>query len=468
MAAPPLRILHVIHDFLPRHRAGSEIYADTLCRALAARGHFPVVLCADVDPARVHGRIVWRDWRGLTVAEIANNWAFDSFDESWASPRLDAQIAGVLDATQPHVVHVHNLLNLSLRLPEIARRRGIPVLATLHDYTLVCPSGGQRIHLAEDHVCHTIEAGRCARCFSESPFQAQLALGRFARRRVTAKLLGRVAARVRRHAPALGGPLLQTARRLPAPSITPGSIERRLIAARRVFSDVDLFVAPSRHLAEEFLSLGVPAAKMVVSDYGFPPLPRPVRPDGRPQVLRIGYVGTLVRHKGVHLLIDAMKRLSGRRAELHIFGDEAVFPSYAAELRAQARGLPITFEGAFDRERVSEIYGRFDVLAVPSLWLENSPLVIHEAFMCGVPVIGARIGGIADLVADGVNGLLVEPGSSEAFVAAFGRLLDDGALFDRLRASHTPVKSIDDDAREWEERYVQAGRVGASRAEAAS
>ena len=67
--------------------------------------------------------------------------------------------------------------------------------------------------------------------------------------------------------------------------------------------------------------------------------------------------------------------------------------------------------GAFDHEHAADVYAQIDVLVVPSLWLENSPLVIHEAFMAGIPVVGARIGGIADLVEDGRSGLLYDPTS---------------------------------------------------------
>jgi threonine dehydrogenase-like Zn-dependent dehydrogenase len=65
--------------------------------------------------------------------------------------------------------HVHNLLNLTFDLPMMARRREIAVVATLHDYTLVCASGGQRAHRAEHHRCDVIDVARCARCFCESP-----------------------------------------------------------------------------------------------------------------------------------------------------------------------------------------------------------------------------------------------------------------------------------------------------------
>ena len=96
--------------------------------------------------------------------------------------------------------------------------------------------------------------------------------------------------------------------------------------------------------------------------------------------------------------------------------------------------------GRFERDHVADVYSQFDVLVVPSLWLENSPLVIHEAFMAGVPVVGARIGGISDLVRDGENGLLYPPESSAALAAALSdwRTIarDSSALRARPDASH--------------------------------
>jgi len=157
-----MRVLHAIHDFLPRHRAGSEIYAFELARELS-RDATCFIVAAEYDPAAAHGTLRWRWHEGLTVVELVNNWQFGRFDETYSSERINAQLRHVLDATSPDVLHVHNLLNLSFDLPRIARERGIPVVATLHDYTLVCPSGGQRVHVSESHVCETIDAERCAR-----------------------------------------------------------------------------------------------------------------------------------------------------------------------------------------------------------------------------------------------------------------------------------------------------------------
>src|SRR5262249_34937312 len=123
--------------------------------------------------------------------------------------------------------------------------------------------------------------------------------------------------------------------------------------------------------------------------------------------LRIGYVGTLVWHKGVHVLIDAVRALPRDTYELKIFGDPTTFPEYSAVLRRQAAGLPVHFMGGFARDRVSDIYAEIDVLVVPSIWIENSPLVIHEAFMAGLPGVGAPIGGGGPLPCGGPSRALL-------------------------------------------------------------
>ena len=445
-----LRILHAIHDFLPRHRAGSEVYTFELCRSLAAR-HDVWVLCAECDPSRPHGSLTWRLHDGLPVVELVNNWSFDSFEETYRSPRLNESLRHVLHALQPDILHIHSLLNLSMDLPALARARGIPSVATLHDYTLLCASGGQRVHVAESHMCAEIDTVRCSRCFTQSPQHAQMALARLAPGRAL-PLAGTAGRTVRRHLPWLSGWLESAIARSPGAALDARDLDRRLAQARRVFEGVDLFVSPSAALAREFQRFGLPAGRVRVSDYGmrsFTPAPRPPRGDR----LRIGFVGTLVWHKGAHVLLEAVKRLPADRVQVRIFGDTDVFPSYVRSLRALAGEGPVRFMGAFGPERTAEVYGSIDVLAVPSRWPENSPLVIHEAFQAGVPVVGARIGGVPELVTHDVNGLLYDAFDPEALAAALRRLLDDPGCLGRLARSVPSVKTIDDDGLGWEAIY---------------
>jgi glycosyltransferase involved in cell wall biosynthesis len=459
----PLRILHVIHDFLPRHQAGSEIYAFELCRELAATDHVTVV-CADFDPARAHGEVTWRVCGGLPVVEIVNNWRCTSFEDTYRPGRITEQLSHVLDAVQPHVLHVHNLLNLSFDLTAIARQRGIRVVATLHDYTLVCPSGGQRVHRAKEHVCRTIDPNRCAVCFRESPYQRLIAIGRLAAMTPAPGIVGRAARRLLRVFPDAASAAARTVRHAPLFPVTAAHIRARLHAAQQVFDDVEVFVAPSAAIAQEFVQLGVPPAKVHVADYGFRAM-RAAPRNGQRQRLRIGFVGTLVWHKGAHVLIDAVRRLPADKYELQVFGDPSVFPDYAADLRSRAAGLPVHFSGAFARDAVSEIYSRLDVLVVPSLWLENSPLVIHEAFMAGVAVVASRIGGIAGLIEHGHNGLLFDPGSVDALADSLLDLIVHRDRVGQLARSAPTPRTIADDARGWRDIYegviADAPAVGA-------
>ena len=443
-----LRILHAVHDFLPRHQAGSEIYVRDLARALAGR-HDVFVTAAEYDPSAPHATIRWRSCDGLPVVEIVNNWEFDRFEETYASPRMNRQLGHVLDATAPDVLHVHNLLNLSFDLPRLARERGIATVATLHDHTLVCPSGGQRVHVEDEHVCHDIDPERCRRCFERSPFHAQWIVGRLRRASVGRRALV-LGGALRRRFPAVAE---RVAGRLPGGAVDAADVRMRLSYARHVFDQLDHIVAPSAALAHAYAGLGLDPARVEVSDYGFVRAPSAQRTASA--VPRFGFVGSLVWHKGAHVLLRALKHLRGS-FHLDVFGDPSVSPLYSQDLQRLAGALPVEFRGPFGRNDVPRVYAGIDVLVVPSLWPENSPLVIHEAFMHGTAVAGTRMGGIPELVADGVNGVLYDAFDERQLAGVLQRFIDDPPLAARLAAAAPPVKDIEDDARQWVERYHAA------------
>jgi glycosyltransferase involved in cell wall biosynthesis len=364
----------------------------------------------------------------------------------------------VLRTLRPDVVHVHNLLNLSFDLPACAHDLGIPVVATLHDYTLVCPSGGQRVHRREQHVCHAIDPERCTRCFRESPFSAQATFGRIAGNGIGGAVIGRVAATARKHFPLLAARAADAVKPFGGIAVSPRDIEARLAAARRVFDEVDVFVAPSASIGRDFERLGLSADRIKVSDYGMAPFVRQHRQKSQ-LPLRIGFVGTLVWHKGAHVLIEAVRSLPAGSFQVLFFGETGTFPEYTSELRASAAGLPVEFLGGFEKSRAPEVYAGIDLLVVPSIWPENSPLVIHEAFMAGVPVVGSRTGGIPELVTDGTNGILFESGSAPDLARVLRRFIDRPALATELAAGVPPIKTMAADADEWDSIYQQLTRA---------
>jgi len=184
---------------------------------------------------------------------------------------------------------------------------------------------------------------------------------------------------------------------------------------------------------------------------------------GRPVLRNVRQRADRRDNRGARAIGERPRVLGRQTLRLDRFVDDE--PDDAG-LRAQAAGRPVRFMGAFDRDRTAEVYAQIDVLVVPSLWLENSPLVIHEAFMAGVPVVGARIGGITSLikdvnVEDGGIGLLYDPASAVELRAVLGRLIQNpahlAALAESVRTA-PPVKSIAQDAREWEDTYADVRR----------
>ena len=171
--------------------------------------------------------------------------------------------------------------------------------------------------------------------------------------------------------------------------------------------------------------------------------------------MRFGYIGTIQRHKGVHVLIEAFNKISDPRAELKVFGDPQVAPDYYAEVRRMVRNPRIQFPGEFDNSEIGRVLAGIDVLVVPSIWPENSPVTIHEAYLARVPVIASNLGGMPGLVRDGVNGLLFEAGNADDLRAKMGLLLEDHSLIERFRANIGPVKTMEENAQELEEIYLK-------------
>jgi len=183
-----------------------------------------------------------------------------------------------------------------------------------------------------------------------------------------------------------------------------------------------------------------------VADYGFPPVtPRAPRTAELP--LHVGYVGTLSDYKGVTTFARAVATAGLSRAQLvaPIHGHLTWFPEVAAELQALAADCAsLELRGAFPQEQREAVFAELDLLVVPSLWWENSPLTIHEAFQRGVPVLASDRGGMAELVGQG-GGLLFPPGDHAALAALLRDLVAEPARVDALRASFPPVRPLAED-----------------------
>jgi glycosyltransferase involved in cell wall biosynthesis len=159
-------------------------------------------------------------------------------------------------------------------------------------------------------------------------------------------------------------------------------------------------------------------------------------------------------HKGIALLLEAFAGL-GDRASLHVHGSaftSRVSQNYRRRIR-HPQAPNVVFHGAYDNDRIDEILETLDVIVVPSLWYENSPLTIQEAFISGTPVITADVGGMAELVRDGVDGLHFRHGDAVDLRRKLLRIIDEPEILDRLRQGVPSVVGIERHANELRDRY---------------
>lgn len=445
-----MRIVQVVQGLPPQSLGGTETYVAHLAKALARRGHEVHVFARIADPALAEYAELTTTHDGFTVNWINNSFSrLDSFTHSYLNTAIAQRFGDFLNRCVPDVVHFHHLMYLSTSCIQEAARRGIPVVMTLHDYWLICQRG--RFLKPDLSQCPGQTDEGCAGCFAHllSPTLAptyQWLKPLLSSRSWVRDLLRRV------HG--------QYVAVRPPSSYAVQQIHQRMAHVREVCQDVSLFLTPSRFLRDQFLAFGIPRDKIIFAECGLPPLEMPVEATRRaPSSLVFGYIGVVDPVKGVHLLVEAFQPLGG--AELRIYGGEADYAPYPdrnrflAQLRSSSH---IRMMGRYENHEVGRILAEVDVVVVPSIWYENAPLVIREAFLARKPVITARFGGMQEWVQDEVNGLLFQPRDVEDLRRKITRCIAEPGLVQRLSHDFPPVKSIDEDAQEMETRYLALTR----------
>jgi glycosyltransferase involved in cell wall biosynthesis len=460
-----LKILFVIHDFLPYHAAGSEIYTYECAKAASARHDVRLVFCEN-RPERPQYEARTGVYDGLPFVEIVHHDAYPTFDATWRDAEMERAFDRVLADFRPDVVHFQHWKFFGVGCFARAKASGAVVLATLHEYLLLCPRDGQMLR-ADGERCLVPVPEKCADCVGGRPLAESpaAAAGRLAGRALSALPLAGDA--VRRFGARVERGVAARVARPGAPAERAAAVVRRLEDVRRALAHVDFAMAPSRFLRDRFLAAGaLPAEKIVHWPYGHDHARFQAAARVPSDALRVGYLGTISAYKGVGTLVDALNLLADAPVEGRIHGALEIFPDFVANLRARATNPRIRFLGRFDNRRVGELLSEIDVLVVPSLWWENAPLTISEAFLAGVPVVTSDIGGMAEMVRDGVEGFRTPPGDAAALAAALRRFVDDPALRERLRPRAESVRDIRDDAAKTEREMIRLVDAAEARREA--
>lgn len=306
-----------------------------------------------------------------------------------------------LAATRPELLHAHNIYGgLTPAILAVARAAALPVVLTVHDYKLVCPS---YLALARGRVCSACAGGRFYRCL----------LARCHKRNLVASALY--------------------------------TIEAYWTTWRRHYDAVRRFICPSRFMRQTLLDAGYAPARVVY-------LPNAVVTAGLAPAIGRGeyvlFVGRLTTEKGAATLLNALRGLT---LPARIVGDGPLRADLTAQAARDGLGDRVVFDGHLTGAELADAYRRAAFLVIPSEWRENAPLSVLEAFAHGKPVIGADIGGIPELVVPEQTGLLFPPGDASALRAAIATLWRDraaGAVWGanargRAESEFAPARHVD-------------------------
>lgn len=457
-----MRVLSVVHGFPPHAQGGSEVVAELQARTLWEQyADTVLVLTREQDTTAPEYRVRTEQREGMTIAWINNTFrSTRSFSETYDNGAITLAAEHLVESFDPEVAHIHHLTCLSTGIVPLLTRRDIPCVLTLHDYWLLCHRG----QLLDCNLerCPGPEPSGCDRCLGDA---ARVGRSGFAcatawrgLERVTPPSAARVLQRTGRALAGVVG----------SEGAAAHEAARRLEHMRALTTEVTHFLAPSQSTRQRFIDFGIGPERITHAPPGFDhqPFERVVRTAS--SMLRVGFLGSLMVSKAPHVLLEAFRDLPPGAATLEIVGAPAAYhgdDSYRDCLRPLLNQSGVSLRGPVTHDAVPDVLAGFDVLVMPSIWPETSGLVIQEAFLAGVPVVASRIGGIPEVITDGVNGLLIEPGSREALERALRRLLYEPDLLPTLRRGIPEVRTIAQDVTFTRGLYERCRSINADRSQ---
>ncbi|MDI7865244.1 glycosyltransferase family 4 protein [Rhizobiaceae bacterium n13] len=394
-----LRILVVSHGHPTVSLGGAEIASHNLHLGLNGLPNVESVYLARVGhPMPRHAA------SALMSHRLADNEVLfhtDDYDHFFLSNRdtqaIRRDVLRFARDLRPHVVHFHHVLGIGLEAL-FAFKEAFPraaMLVTFHEYLSICHNHGQMVKRSSGQLCNSASPIACHGCF---------------------------------------------------PDITVSRFLMREVFARGMLNLADAFISPSRFLAERYVKWGLEEEKLHVIENGIAVetgVPARELQGRKPRRNRFAYFGQITPFKGVDVLIDAISRIPkeiwGEDSSLMIFGGNLErqpieFQERMNKLIADA-GHRVRFYGSYQNSEMPRLMRSVDWVVLPSIWWENSPVVIQEALLHGRPMICSDIGGMAEKVRDGMDGLHFRAGSSQDLADRIVEVLSDTKSWDRLRVS---------------------------------
>lgn len=427
------KILIALHQFFPRFYTGTETLAQEVAEELTRRGHEVVILTAepllqgDNQPEfpELHkdtyaGLKVWRLVVPIPVNEL------ERLDRESCDYKVVNLYEQLLAEETPDVVHVFHLMRLTMSFVETVKKQGIPVFFTTTDFWVLCPTYQLIRH--DDSLCNKPDPVKCFTCLLSMYMQG---MKKPPRKYLLARQFPRIAAILNKG--------MKNCHLL---------LNERIERHQKLMQMIDgvfwsnSFIRDMFHRnglkckTEEVVSFPVPEKAKALYE-----LPTPLASTS----LRVAFIGTLRPTKGPQVLINALKRIrKDLPVDVSIWGAPE-FPPFLDELKELAAGdSRIKFRGTFQQEQFASVLSETDIVVIPSIWYENTPLTALSVMAARRVLIASDLGGLASLIENGKNGFLFQPGDAGELANILIRLAQDKGLVGRIIEEITPPLRIKD------------------------
>ncbi len=397
------KVLFITHGLPPESYGGVEVYTNNIFEEFKKSKKFFPILLTRTNQEKFWSGVIWADEKDYQKFYV-NTPHVDIFNLI-NEDGMDDFFREFLINTRPEIIHFEHYLHLSLKWFEIAKKTlpNSKVILTTHEYMGICPNSGQMIKTkyVNNKLCSKSSLAECSKCF---------------------------------------------------PYLSKDIIKQRITNIKRYFSYIDLFTGPSEFIKSRYVDFGIPKKKFIASENGqhvFTPIKQK-----KHKGLKLVYIGQINKFKGLHILLEAMNAIQKKDITLDVFGKMQNDNEYNQGILNKIEELDNThFYGPYSQDQLPEILSNYDILIVPSIWWENSPLVIQEGFMAGLPIICSDIGGMAEKVTNNINGLHFKTGNTQDLVNKILQIHKSPALLKKLTKGIPKVKSIEENRKELEEIY---------------
>jgi len=433
-----MKILYVIHNFLPYSLTGVENYTYNIANALH-KNHNVMIYTSIFNPEKERFERFSYEYDRLRVEAFYHNSVFRNFSETFSNQLLDEYFENLIEEFQPDIVHFQHLMFHSIGYVDILNKKDIPSALTLHDFYYYCPNLGQRLFLGR-YNCRNESPLKCSLCFRTSNINIS-EMDRFIYNKVKGSNIFR---EISKEFPELAYPVKWM--RIFKKGPTAYDIIEREQVMLEALGKISVIISPSdfyRRFYERYTGHN----RIIHLDYGFDKNIKADRSVRDRKKLKIGFIGTISRHKGANILIDIAKKFSGK-VKILVWGNDKNDAILSKRLKSIEN---IEYRGEFLPEKRREVFREIDYLLVPSIWEENSPLVIHEALIYNTPVIASNRGGNAELIIEGKNGFLFDPSNLNSLYQLIQRIFAGEISLDSVDSS--VVMAIEDHIKRLEEIY---------------